>query len=208
MEVVSLDVIVAEIMQARPVGATRIVGVDGRAGSGKSSLAWRLAERTDATVVHTDDFAAWDDLTGWWPRFDAEVLQPLLAGRDAHFQVRDWEGDEFGRSLGPWKTASWTPVVVVEGVTVTRREAAGRLAYRVWVEAALRVRLRRGLERDGENDRALWLEWQRQEDEFFAVDHPAPRADLIVRTDSNLPHDPASEVVRQIDALNPASAPR
>jgi hypothetical protein len=208
MEVVSLDVIVAEILQAQPVGATRIVGVDGRAGSGKSSLARRLAERTGATVVQTDDFAAWDDLAGWWPRFDAEVLRPLLAGRDAHFQVRDWEGDEFGRSLGPWKTALWTPVVVVEGVTVTRCEAAGRLSFRAWVEAALDVRLRRGLQRDGESQRQLWLDWQRQEDEFFARDRPERRADLIVRTDTGLPHDPAREVVRQVDVISRASAPR
>ncbi|HEX2308496.1 MAG TPA: hypothetical protein VHI14_09280 [Jatrophihabitantaceae bacterium] len=207
MEVVSLDVIVAEILQAAPVGATRIVGVDGRAGSGKSSLARRLVERTGATLVHTDDFAAWDDLAGWWPRLDAEVLLPLLDGRDAHFQVRDWEGDEFGRSLGPWKTAPWMPVVVVEGVTATRREAAGRLAYRAWVEAALEVRLRRGLERDGQSQRQLWLEWQRQEDEFFAVDRPEQRADLIVHTDTDLPHDPAREVVRQVVPTR-ASAPR
>jgi uridine kinase len=208
MEVVSLDVIVAEILQAPHVGATRIVAVDGRAGSGKSSLARRLAERTGATVVHSDDFAAWDDLAGWWPRFDADVLMPLLDGRDAHFQVRDWEGDEFGRSLGPWKTAPWTPVVVIEGVTVARREATGRLAYRVWVEAALEVRLRRGLGRDGQSHRELWLDWQRQEDEFFVVDQPARRADLVVHTDTDLPHDPAREVVRQVDVPSRASAPR
>jgi Cytidylate kinase len=208
MEVVSLDVIVAEIMQAPHVGATRIVAVDGRAGSGKSSLAHRLAERTGATVVHTDDFAAWDDLAGWWPRFDADVLMPLLDGRDAHFQVRDWEGDELGRSLGPWKTAPWTPVVVIEGVTVARREATGRLAYRAWVEAALEVRLRRGLGRDGESHRELWLDWQRQEDEFFTVDQPDRRADLIVHTDTDLPHDPAREVVRQVGVPSRASAPR
>ena len=203
-----MDVIVAEILQAPPVGATRIVAVDGRAGSGKSSLARRLAERTGATLVHTDDFAAWDNLAGWWPRFDAEVVLPLLDGRDAHFQVRDWEGDEFGRTVGPWKTAPWTPVVVIEGVTVARREASGRLSYRAWVEAALEVRLRRGLGRDGESHRELWLDWQRQEDEFFTVDQPERRAYLIVHTDTDLPHDPAREVVRQVDVPRRASAPR
>jgi uridine kinase len=208
MEVVSLDVIVAEILQAPRVGATRIVAVDGRAGSGKSSLARRLAERTGATLVQTDDFAAWDDLAGWWPRFDAEVVLPLLDGRDAHFQVRDWAGDEFGRTLGSWKTAPWTPVVVIEGVTVTRREAIGRVAYRAWVEAAVEVRLRRGLGRDGESHRDLWLDWQRQEDEFFTVDQPERRADLIVHTDTDLPHDPAREVVRQVDVPRRASSPR
>lgn len=27
---------------------------------------------------------------GWWPRFDSQVLTPLLAGRDAVYQARDW----------------------------------------------------------------------------------------------------------------------
>jgi hypothetical protein len=55
-----------------------------------------------------DDFISWVDIVGWWPRFEAQVLNPLLSGGDAHYQVRDWENDELGTSLNGWKTVEWT----------------------------------------------------------------------------------------------------
>ena len=209
MQVVELDEVVARIRAAPEVGAARIVGVDGCAGSGKSTLGRRLATLLDATLVQTDDFTSWDDMAGWWPRLDAEVLTPLIAGSDARYQARDWIGDEFGDSLGPWKTAKWHPIVVVEGVTCTRRESAGRLSYRVWVQAGQPTRLARGLDRDGQEYREIWLNWQRQEDEFFAADSVAGRAELVVVTDSELAHDPATQLIgRFASPTATASSPR
>ena len=46
---------------------TRIVAVDGPGGAGKSSLSEWLAGELDAPIVHTDDFASWDNPTSWWP---------------------------------------------------------------------------------------------------------------------------------------------
>ena len=42
-------------------------------------------------------------------------MSPLLEGRDAHYQRRDWDGDEFGTLLGEWRTVSWHPLIVIEG---------------------------------------------------------------------------------------------
>ncbi len=95
-------------------------------------------------------------------------------------KVRDWENDEFGSSLKGWKTVAWSPVVVLEGLTCTRAAAADRLTYRIWVEAPNEVRLRRGLERDGETHRQLWLNSMRTERQFFTADATPARADLRV----------------------------
>ena len=93
---------VAAAVRARPpVSGVRIVGVDGPSGGGKSWLAGRLAEALSAPVVAIDDFVSWDSFAGWWPRFDAQVLTPLLAGRDAVYRCRDWS-DWYGDSLGEW----------------------------------------------------------------------------------------------------------
>jgi hypothetical protein len=125
------DRILAETAGRPAVDGIRIIGVDGRAGSGKSTLARQLAERSGAALVQIDDFVSWDDLAGWWPRFEDQVLAPLLAGKDAHYQVRDWAGDWRGSSLDGWKTVPWQPLVVFEGVRCTRRATIGRLAYAV-----------------------------------------------------------------------------
>src|SRR6266498_1684219 len=146
-----IDDVVADIMAKRRVNGARIIGIDGPSGAGKSMLAHRLLARIPgAQLVQIDDFVSWPDFAGWWSRFEVQVLQPILDGRDARCQVRDWANDEFGTSLAGWKTLPWSPVVVVEGVTCTRRAAAGRLAYSIWVEVPEQLRLDRGIDRDGE----------------------------------------------------------
>jgi uridine kinase len=165
----------------------RIIGVDGPAGGGKSTFAARLAETTGAPVIEVDDFISWDNLAGWWPRFEAQVLEPLLDGRDAHYQARDWINDWRGSRLGEWKRVPWAPLVIIEGVTCTRRATVGRLAYAVWVEASRETRLARGLARDADNGEPdfadLWTKWMVQEDAFFAADGTRERADLVVSTE-------------------------
>jgi uridine kinase len=179
MSRVSLDEIIAAF-SARPVKVIRIVGIDGPAGSGKSTLSRRLVDRTAASLVEIDDFVSWSNVTGWWPRFDDQVLQPLLRGEDAHYQVRDFDNDLYGTSLGSWKTVPWSPLVIFDGVTCTRKAAADLLAYRIWVEAPDPVRLARGLVRDGEQARHLWLAWMDEERDFFLKDGARERADLLV----------------------------
>jgi len=193
--VVRLDDVLAEVMKRTAVGGIRIIGVDGPVGSGKSTLAARISARIGAPVVQMDDFVSWVDLVGWWPRFEAQVLNPLLSGRDARYQVRDWENDEFGTSLNGWMTVEWSPVVVFEGLTCTRAAIADRLAYRIWVEAPDDVRLRRGLERDGDTHRDLWLASMTTERQFFADDATRTRADIRVTGNADIAHDQESEVV-------------
>jgi uridine kinase len=180
----AVDEIAAFVRAAPVVGGIRLVGVDGPSGGGKSTLAAALAASLRAPVVEADDFVSWDDFDGWWPRFESQVLEPLLAGRDAVFQARDWN-DWYGSSLGPWKTVAWQPIVVLEGVTCTRRAVAGSLACRVWVEAPADVRLARGLARDAGRHpgaRELWERWMAAEAAFFGTDGTRARADFVVET--------------------------
>jgi hypothetical protein len=195
MSVIRLDDVLAEAMERTAVSGIRIIGVDGPQGSGKSTLAARISARIGAPLVQMDDFVSWVDLVGWWPRLEAQVLNPLLSGVDASYQVRDWENDEFGTSLDGWKTVKWSPVVVLEGLTCTRAAIADRLAYRIWVEAPDEVRLRRGLERDGDTHRDLWLGSMITERRFFTHDATRTRADLLVDGSSDISHDLESEVV-------------
>ena len=174
-----LDEIAASVCSAAIPGV-RVVGIDGPSGSGKSTLAATVAARLDLPLIPVDDFVSWNDFAGWWPRFEDQVLHPLLRGEDAVYQQRDWIGDWSGESLAGWRTVPWSPIVVIEGVTCTRAVAADRLACRIWVEAPAEERLRRGLERDGAVHRPLWERWMAEEAQFFAVDGTRDRADFIV----------------------------
>jgi hypothetical protein len=60
--------------------------------------------------------------------------------------------------------------VILEGGHLPRVAAADRLAYRIWVQAPQGLRMHRGMERDGRTHRKLWLDWMKQEGQFFADD--------------------------------------
>ncbi|WP_433087493.1 uridine kinase family protein [Dactylosporangium sp. CA-052675] len=175
--------IATEVLRRDPVNGIRIVGIDGPSGSGKSVLAAQVSRLLAAPIIEIDDFVSWDCFADWWPRFDAQVLSPLLAGQDAVYQARDWN-DWYGSSLGAWKTRHWQPTMIVEGVTCTRSATTGRLAYAVWVEAPADLRLARGMARDTAfpGKKALWQRWMLEEDAFFAADNTRNRADVIVDT--------------------------
>jgi uridine kinase len=163
------------VIRPHGVDAT-IVAVDGLGGSGTSTLAALLAERLGAQVVHTDDFASWDNPLEWWPRLRDEVLVPLAAGRPARFQRYDWES----RELGDWQIVVPDELVVLEGVSSSRKEFCPYLSFAIWVEAAAETRLKRGLQRDGSAAEDQWREWMRLEDEWVEAQHPNDVADLVL----------------------------
>jgi uridine kinase len=130
-----------------------------------------------APIVHTDEFASWEQPVDWWPRLLDEVLRPLAAGARVRYRAYDWVGRRLGHSI---ELPPRPPLVILEGVSAMRREFEPYLAFRIWVETPRELRLRRGVERDGEAMRAQWLEWTAAEDAHFARDDPWSRADAIV----------------------------
>ena len=72
MSIRRLDDLLEQVRQRPAVNGLRLVAIDGASGSGKSTLAGRLAARAAAPVLHVDDFLAWPDFDGWWPRFQEE----------------------------------------------------------------------------------------------------------------------------------------
>lgn len=159
---------------------TKIVAIDGYGGSGKSELADRLARKLgEATVVHTDDFAR-PDVPGWeWDRMRAQVLEPLMNDRPAHYQRYDWDTD---------KPAEWHDIpvggtLIVEGVSSIRDELGKYWDFAIWLDCPHDLRLQRGIERDGEAMRSKWTDvWIPEEDAYFTAQRPDKKTDLVIDT--------------------------
>jgi energy-coupling factor transporter ATP-binding protein EcfA2 len=174
----------------------RVVAVDGPSGAGKSTFARHLARALDdAPIIEIDDFLSWGDLDSWWPRLEDQVLHPLLDGRAAVYQQRDWDNDPLGHGLGGWRTVPPAPVVILEGLTSSRQAVADRLALAVWVDAPADLRLERGVARDGEQMRDIWVDSMRLEDAFFACDRTRERAQLSVDAAPTTTHSPTVEFI-------------
>jgi len=161
---------------------TRVIAIDGLGGAGKSSLAQHLSAALDgAEIVHTDDFASWDNPLDWWSELIERLLVPLSQNKKARFERSRWTDADRG-----WAEVRPADFVILEGVTASRKAFRPFLTYSIWVEAPPELRLRRGLERDGDDARAQWESWMADEQRYRAAEYPHERADFVVRGDRDL----------------------
>jgi uridine kinase len=160
---------------------TRVIAIDGPGGAGKSSLAEYLAHELDAPIVHTDDFASWNNPVDWWPQLIEKVLRPIAAGRSARYSPTDWGG-----RAKPDVVIEPGDFVLLEGVTASREAFRPYLAFAVWIDTPRDVRLGRGLRRDGEQARAIWERWMAGEDAYVERERPDAYADAVLPGDQDL----------------------
>ncbi|MFS4093216.1 uridine kinase [Streptomyces sp. AF1A] len=159
------------------LGPVRLIGVDGHAGSGKSTFAGRLAAALGgAPVLHLDDIADHERLFAWTDRLLTQVIRPLSRGESASYTPYDWRA----RTFGPPRPLPPAPVVLIEGVGAGRRELRPHLARLLWMELPRAESWARGRRRDGEEQRDFWDGWVAAERAHFAADPSRPHADLLV----------------------------
>jgi hypothetical protein len=170
----------------KPSGRPRIVAVDGRGASGKSSLAARLhQEVAPSAVVHTDDVAWRESFFGWSPLLVEDVLEPLRLGENVTFRPPAWA--RYGRE-GAILVPAGLDLVVIEGVGAGQREHCGLIDATIWVQSDFVEAERRGIARDiahGTNGNpeqtiTFWHKWMAEELPFLAADRPWERACVVV----------------------------
>ncbi len=168
-------------------GESRLIGVDGPGGSGKSTFARALeAAGSSREVVENDDFyRPSDDPDRDAPTHGAafdlgrlahQVLAPHHDHGHARYQRYDWDDDV----LREWVDVR-ARTVIVEGVYSLHPTIRHFYDVRVVVLAPAEVRLARGLARDGEGARDQWInEWMPAEDAYFSQFAPMEVADLVL----------------------------
>ena len=179
------------VEKIRTLETPTIVAVDGRSASGKTTFAARLARALNAPTVHTDDVAWHHSFFDWWPLLSRHVITPFRAGQAIDWKPEAWvEKGREGSIIVPKSS-----ILMLEGVSATRRELSEQVDLPIWVETDLKVAETRGLERDGPDGRDFWFEWQAAEDPFLEQDRPWDRAKLIVDGAPSLEHDPETQFV-------------
>lgn len=164
-------------------GSTKVIGIDGHGGSGKSSLAAFLGERLAAEIVHTDDFASWDNPKDWWPLVIERIFDPLrLGAQTLNYPRSEWWP---GHKPSPIVDQPVTPALVLEGVGSLRREFREFLSISIFVSTPREVCIERGTTRDaamGTKDKVLeqWNRWFDDEVGYMSRDEPERFADIVL----------------------------
>lgn len=164
------------------LGAGRLVCVDGKSGSGKTTFAGMLRRAvpagTSVRVVAMDAlYPGWGGLATGVRRVGRDLLAPLAAGRPGCYRRYDWHA---GRETDLVEVAP-VDLLVLEGVGAGGGASFGPwTTLLVWVEAGRDVRTGRALRRDGPGTEPELRAWWRQEDAWFAEHRTRDRADLLV----------------------------
>ncbi len=158
------------------LGPTRLILIDGPAGSCKTTLAGTLsAALGDAQVLHMDDlYPGWSGLTAGVGRLLDEVLRPLADHRPAEYHRYDWHTG----SLAEPHPVPAADHLIVEGCGAGSRLPSTWASLLIWVETDDAERLARGLARDGDDARPHWLRWMAEERALYAAEDTRARADL------------------------------
>lgn len=169
---------ILEKMAQRPDGC--VVAIDGRAASGKTSLAALLVEATGAGVVHVDDFCSPGakmqveklGLPGGNIRYDMimEDVLPNLRSPKAFF-YRSIDCAKL--CIGPRVRVARSPYRVVEGSFSQHPVFGDYFDIAVFMDVSPEEQLRRIIERDGQGFvdafARLWIPMEEEYIKFFSL---------------------------------------
>jgi cytidylate kinase len=180
-EIVTIDDLADLVVTAtgsKPSGGSWIVALDGWSGSGKTSLADRLAPALDAPCIHMDDWVpGWSGLARSVDLLVEGVLTPLAEGKPARWRRWDWERDDWGdeREQPP------APLILVEGCGAGAARVRPLLSELIWLDVTPGQRAARLRARPDWPTYEPWTAmWAEQEAALRAGDDVAGAADLVV----------------------------
>ncbi len=147
-----------------------LIGIDGRSGSGKTSLAAELASQLRARGSATEIFHLEDLYLGWeglaqavetW----AELSASLKENKRGSYYSWDWQ--QQGKT-GPHELKLPSQgLLICEGVGA----CLGRVDLSCWLELPGPIRKKRALERDGKIFADHWQIWAAQEESLLKTHH-------------------------------------
>jgi len=166
-------------------GTTGIITIDGRAGSGKTTLAGdlhlHLSGGWSVEIIHLDDlYNGWIEALG--PHLTnslQQIVSSLEKGEAVNLNIFNWSSGEFDSQ----RTFSPPDVLIIEGVGSGQSSIRDDVAVAVWMEIGPELGLQRVLERDGDQISTHMLRWQLIEDEHFQSEATRAGADFIFSTD-------------------------
>ena len=171
-----------------PLKPVRVIAIDGRAASGKTTLSRQLAVILDAGVIHMDDFFLPQHLRTperfaqaggnvHYERFKEEVL-PYVSGREG-FSYRRFDcsrmaiGDKCRIAASPWR--------IVEGAYSLHPEFGNYADLKIFFDITPAEQIKRIRRRNGEKMAEIFAaRWIPLEENYIKNTAPDKKADVVI----------------------------
>ena len=181
---------------SKKCGQTKIIVIDGPAGSGKTTLAKSLSGLLEnCPIIHMDEiYDGWEnalspktsqDLVEW-------VINPLLESKSIEFVKYDWYLEKRIEKV----VINLPKVLIIEGVGSSSFEISKYASLKLWIEVNKETGINRVLTRDGQQIQEQMKKWQSQESKFFIENNSKENSDIWIDGDPVVKIDTSSQFVR------------
>ena len=181
---------------SKKCGQTKIVVIDGPAGSGKTTLAKSLSGLLEnCPIIHMDEiYEGWEnalspktsqDLVEW-------IINPLLEDKSIEYIKYDWNLEQRIEKV----VINNPQVMIIEGVGASVSEISKHACLKLWIEVNEETGINRVLTRDGLQIQEQMKKWQTQESKFFIENNSKENSDIWIDGDPVVKIDTSSQFVR------------
>ena len=181
---------------SKKCGQTKIIVIDGPAGSGKTTLAKSLSGLLEnCPIIHMDEiYDGWEnalspktsqDLVEW-------IINPLLESKSIEFVKYDWYLEKRIEKV----VINLPKVLIIEGVGSSSFEISKHASLKLWIEVNKETGINRVLTRDGQQIQEQMKKWQSQESKFFIENNSKENSDIWIDGDPVVKIDTSSQFVR------------
>ena len=197
VQVRNLSELVDKINESsKKCGQTKIIVIDGPAGSGKTTLAKSLSGLLEnCPIIHMDEiYDGWEnalspktsqDLVEW-------IINPLLESKSIEFVKYDWYLEKRIEKV----VINLPKVLIIEGVGSSSFEISKYASLKLWIEVNKETGINRVLTRDGQQIQEQMKKWQSQESKFFIENNSKENSDIWIDGDPVVKIDTSSQFVR------------
>jgi uridine kinase len=181
---------------SKKCGQTKIIVIDGPAGSGKTTLAKSLSGLLEnCPIIHMDEiYEGWEnalspktfkDLVEW-------IINPLLENKFIEYIKYDWNLEQRIEKV----VINNSKIIIIEGVGSSSFEISKHASLKLWIEVNKETGINRVLTRDGQQIQEQMKKWQSQESKFFIENNSKENSDIWIDGDPVVKIDTSSQFVR------------
>ena len=176
-----------KIISVKPAHHPILIAIEGFGGSGKSTIASRLAESLgSAFVIGIDDFIVKEKLTepSWdtgafdRTRLERQVLTPIANRQPVSYQKLIWQTNQLSEQM----TVPNVDYLIIEGISSYHPDIEKYYDYKIWIDTPIDIANKRGHARDGSNENAQhWELWSQNDLRYQQKHHPEVVADFVIK---------------------------